>query len=70
MGTRDPSVKVEGQAESTKGENKLGSEIGVRQTLLLFCGFQTLVAPLWPESRGYILAVRPVTPWGWGQVLQ
>ncbi len=42
-------------------EGKGVMRIGVRQTLLLFCGYQSLAPAFWPEIRGYILAVRSVT---------
>jgi len=34
------------------GQKEKGVKKGVRQTLLLFCGLHTMVASLWPESRG------------------
>jgi Abortive infection alpha len=36
-------------------------EYRVRQTLLLFCSLRTMVAQLWPGSRGYISPGRSIT---------
>jgi len=38
-----------------------GVKKGAKQTLLLFRNFQTTVASLWPESRGYISPGRSIT---------
>jgi hypothetical protein len=57
-----PTSQVERRQGRVRRQDRIREDkIGSGKRSCLFCVLQTMVAPLWPESRGYISLARSIT---------